>query len=93
MGNTITKETIIVSYTTSVFTQGAGWRSVDVVARAEKTSPKKCRIIEVLDVDGNGTCGYASRTGANRQKYSVDSVVRKEEGKNKIISKLTVEKD
>jgi len=78
-----------VKYTSSVFTP-AGWRSETVTAIAEKISEKRCEIVEVLDVGGNGSLGYASRTGANRQKYSVGGVAKREVGKIKNLSTLTI---
>ena len=82
-------ETIEISYTTSVHTP-AGWRSETVTARAEKISEKRARITKVIDVGGNGATGYASRTGANRQKYSVGGVATREQGKIKIIGACTI---
>ena len=82
-------DTIKVQYNTSVFV-AAGWRSETVTALAKKISEKRCEIVEVHDVGGHGDTGYASRTGANRQKYNVGSVAKREVGTIKIISKLTV---
>lgn len=83
------KDTIKIKYDTSVFTP-AGWRSVTVTANAEKTSPKRCVIVDVIDIDGNGNVGYASRTGANRQKYNVSYAASNEIGKKKNISSIEV---
>lgn len=67
-----------VEYKTSCITN-AGFRSVDVIAIVEK-------IIDIIDVDGNGNSGYASK----RQNYSVASVCRNEIGKVKNLSSVTV---
>lgn len=77
-----------VVYETAVCTP-AGWRSETVTALAEKISEKRVRITEVLDVGGNGDGGFASRTGANRQRYSVTGVAGREAGKVKNIGSLS----
>lgn len=77
---------IKIIYNSSVFVN-AGWRSIQVTAIAEKISEKRAKVLEVIDVDGNGNSGYASRTGANRQKYSVASVAKRELDNIKILSK------
>ena len=81
--------TIKIQYTASVLVQ-AGWRSLEITAIAEKISEKRCKVVQVIDVDGEGLTGYASRTGANRQKYNVGYIANREIGSVKIISKLTV---
>lgn len=75
-----------VKYQTSVFVQ-AGWRSADVTALAETISAKRAKVLEVLDINGDGNTGYSSLTGANRQKYSVSAIAARETGKIKILSK------
>ena len=85
-------DTIKIQYTASVLVN-AGWRSLEITAIAEKISEKRCKVTEVIDVDGEGVAGYASRTGANRQKYNVGSIAQREIGSVKIISKLTVIED
>lgn len=82
----IIMNTVTIKYDTSVLVD-AGWRSVTVTAQAEKISEKRAKVISVIDVDGEGNTGYASRTGANRQKYNVGYVAKKETGKVKILSK------
>lgn len=77
-----------VVYETAVCTP-AGWRSETVTALAEKISEKRVRVAQVLDIGGNGDSGYASRTGANRQRYSVGGVAAREVGKVKNISALS----
>ena len=83
------QQLIKVRYNTSVMV-AAGWRSETVTAMAKKISDKRCEVVEVLDVGGNGVTGYASRTGASRQKYCVGSIAKRECGALKIISKLKV---
>lgn len=80
---------IIVSYKTSAFCQ-CGWRSVIATAKVEKISDKRLRILEIVDVDGNGNSGYASRTGAKRQSYSVSSIAHRESGKIKNLSSVKI---
>jgi hypothetical protein len=81
---------LVVKYDTAVFTP-AGWRSEIVTAVVELISEKRARVVEVLDVGGNGRTGYGSRTGAKRQAYHVGGVAKREEGKIKILSKVQIE--
>ena len=83
---------ITITYTTSVYTP-AGWRSETVTALAKPLTPKRVRVVEVTDVGGNGSTGYASRTGAARQKYNVGGVAQREIGKIKILSACTIVPD
>ena len=78
-----------IKYKTSVFTP-AGWRSEVVTAQAEEISPKRLRVINVLDIGGNGSSGYASRTGAKRQQYNVGGVAAREIDAVKLTSKVEV---
>jgi len=78
-----------IRYTTSVFTP-AGWRSETVTAQAEAISPKRLRVVSVLDVGGNGTTGYGSRTGAKRQTYHVGGIALREVGSVKLLNKVEV---
>lgn len=80
---------MIIKYKTSVFTP-AGWRSETVTARVELLSPKRGKVIDVIDVGGNGSTGYASRTGAKRQSYNVGGVAQREMGAIKILSKVEI---
>jgi hypothetical protein len=86
---TLTKTTKTVSYTISVKCD-AGWRSESCTAIVEPISDKRCRVVDVIDVGGNGTTGYASRTGANRQKYSVSYFASNEIGKTKNFSSVSI---
>jgi hypothetical protein len=78
-----------ISYSSSVKTP-AGWRSVTVTAEAEAISEKRVKVMKVLDIDGEGNSGFASRTGANRQKYNLGYFAQAEAGKTKNVSSVTV---
>ena len=80
---------MIIKYSTAVFTP-AGWRSETVTARVELLSPKRGKVVDVIDVGGNGSTGYASRTGAKRQAYNVGGVAQREMGAIKILSKVEI---
>lgn len=80
---------MIIQYNTSVFTP-AGWRSESVTARVEPITAARARVVEVLDIGGNGNSGYASRTGAKRQAYNVGGVAKREIGAVKLVSKATI---
>lgn len=78
---------MIIKYYTSVLVN-AGWRSIYIIAEVElNKSGKKGMVTKIIDVDGDGNSGYTSRTGANRQKYNIDYIVRREIGSIKLISK------
>ena len=81
---------IVIKYNTAVFTP-AGWRPEEVTAVAEKLSDKRARVIKVLDVGGNGATGYASRTGAKRQRYDVGYFASLQVGAIKLLNFVTVE--
>ena len=78
-----------IKYNTAVFTP-AGWRSEVVTAQAEAISPKRLRVTQVLDIGGNGSTGYGSRTGAKRQAYNVGGVALREIGAVKLLGKVEV---
>ncbi len=80
---------ITIKYNSAVFTP-AGWRSEVITAQAEAISPKRLRVVSVLDVGGNGATGYGSRTGAKRQAYNVGGVALREVGAVKLTSKVEV---
>ena len=67
----------------------AGFRSVTITANAEKISDKRVKILEVVDIDGDGV-GYNSRTGANRQKYNGHYTAQLEAGKINNLSSCEV---
>ena len=78
-----------IKYGSSVKTL-AGWRSVTVLAEAESLSEKRVKVLKVLDIDGEGNSGFASRTGANRQQYNLGYFAGAEAGKTKNISSIEV---
>jgi len=80
---------ITIKYRTAVFTP-AGWRPEEVTAVAEYLSTKRARIIEILDVGGNGSKGYGSRTGAKRQAYNVGGIAKREIGMIKNLSSVQI---
>jgi hypothetical protein len=43
-----------------------------------------------MDIGGNGSTGYASRTGAKRQQYSVSGIAKREVGAVKLLCKVEV---
>ena len=82
--------TVIIKYNSAVLVN-AGWRSIEITAKAELSKTgKKAQVVEVLDIDGEGVTGYASRTGAKRQTYHVGGIAMRELGATKIISKCEV---
>ncbi len=78
---------MIVQYYASVLTS-AGWRPELITARAESITEKRCKVVSVIDIGGNGATGYASRTGAKRQTYCLHRVAAREVGAVKLVSKL-----
>ena len=76
-----------IKYSTAVFTP-AGWRSEVVTAQAEEISPKRLRVVSVIDIGGNGASGWHSRTGAKRQTYNVGGVAAREIDAVKLTSKV-----
>ena len=81
---------MIIKYTSSVKT-AAGWRSELITARAEKLTDKRLQVVEVIDIGGNGSTGYASRTGANRQQYNVGYFASQQIGAVKLTNFVKVE--
>jgi hypothetical protein len=81
---------MIITYNSSVKTP-AGWRSVTVTAEAQEVSDKRVRVIKVSDIDGEGSSGFASRTGANRQKYNLGFFADAEAGKMKNKSSVKIQ--
>ncbi len=76
-----------IEYKTSVLTP-AGHRTVYIVALAERVSEKRCKVTQVLTIDGEEPQRHMSRTGANRQVYNGEYVAEREPGKVKNISTL-----
>jgi len=81
---------MIITYSSSVKTP-AGWRSVTVTADAQEVSEKRVKVIKVTDIDGEGNSGFASRTGANRQKYNLGFFADAEAGKLKNKSSVKIQ--
>ena len=81
--------TITIQYDTSVYVP-AGWRSIEITAKAEQTSQKMASVIEVLAIDGEEPRGYTSRTGAKRQTYHASGIAKREIGKRKRLSSCRV---
>jgi hypothetical protein len=80
---------MIIKYDSAVKTN-AGWRSVTITAKADKISEKRVTITEIVDIDGNGASGYASRTGAKRQQYNVGYFAKQQVGLTKNLSACEV---
>lgn len=81
---------MIIKYNSSVLVD-AGWRSIYIIAEVDlNKSGKKGTVTKVIDVDGDGNSGYTSRTGAKRQKYNIDYIVKREIDTIKLISKCEV---
>jgi len=76
---------MIIMYTASVYT-AAGWRSVDVTARAEQISAGMARVTEVIAINGETPCGSMSRTGARRQEFWGTGLAQREVGSRKRLS-------
>ena len=83
---------MVITYNSSVKTQ-AGWRSVTITAEAEAISEKRVKVVKVLDIDGDGNSGFASRTGANRQKYNLGYFAGAQAGLTKNKSAIQVKKE
>lgn len=81
--------TITIKYNASVFT-AAGWRGVEIEAKAEQTSPKMATVTEVVSIDGDDPTGYTSRTGAKRQTYNAAGIAQREVGTKKRLSSCEI---
>lgn len=80
---------IKIRYKSSVKTP-AGWRSVQIVAAAERVSDAMAQVKEVLLIDGE-TPGYQqSRTGAKRQQFNGRYFAGQQIGTKKRISSCEV---
>jgi hypothetical protein len=66
---TATNEIVKIKYQSSVKTP-AGWRSVQIVAAAERVSDAMAQVKEVLLIDGETPNYQQSRTGAKRQEFN-----------------------
>ena len=76
-----------IEYKTAALTP-AGFRPVYVIALAEKISAKRCRVTEILEIDGETPKYGMSRTGANRQRYNGLYIAEAEVGKKKNLGAL-----
>ena len=76
-----------IEYKTSVLVE-AGWRSVSILALADKLSDKRVKVLNVLTIDNQPVGGCHSITGTNRQTFSSDKTAKNEIGKTKNISSL-----
>jgi hypothetical protein len=83
------EKVINIEYSGSVNTP-AGWRSVSYKGMAERISEKRCRVIEITEIDGESVKYNMSRTGAKRQQYNGVYFADAEKGKIKNISSLHV---
>lgn len=81
---------MLIRYSASVFTP-AGWRGVQVQARAERLSSGTVRVLEVLAIDGQTPHYGQSRTGARRQTYNGAGVALREVGSRKRLSSCIIE--
>lgn len=82
---TTTTATITIKYTSSVKVE-AGWRDVQILARAEKTSEKMAVVREVIEIDGETPRYGQSRTGAKRQSFNGKWWVAQQIGAKKRLS-------
>ena len=64
----------------------AGWRSVTVIAVAEKISAAMVQVKEILTIDGEKPSYGQSRTGAKRQEFNGMYWANAETGKKKRLS-------
>lgn len=78
-----------IKYNGSVLTQ-AGFRSVEFTAKAEKISEKRCKIIEILEIDGDSVTNNMSRTGSKRQSFYGTWAADRQIGKIKNLSACEV---
>ena len=76
---------IKIRYQSSVKTP-AGWRSVQIVADAERISDAMAQVKEVLLIDGETPAYGQSRTGAKRQQFNGRYFASQQIGTKKRIS-------
>lgn len=79
-----------IAYTSSVQIAAGGWRSVRIVATADRLSPGMARVLAVETIDGDEPTRGMSRTGARRQEYDGRWVARREVGARKRLSACEV---
>ena len=81
--------TVTIQYTSSVKVE-AGWRDVQVKARAEKISAGMAVVREVVEIDGEAPAYSQSRTGAKRQSFNGKYWAAQQVGAKKRLSSCTV---
>ena len=90
MKNSTNSNQIEITYNSAVLVN-AGWRSVEISAKAELSkSGKMAKVLKVTAIDGGEPKGYISLTGAKRQSFNANSIALREVGKNKRISACKV---
>jgi len=77
--------TITIKYTSSVKVL-AGWRDVQILARAEKTSEKMAVVSEVIEIDGEAPRYGQSRSGSMSQAFNGKAWAAKQIGAKKRLS-------
>ena len=65
----MTASIITIKYSSSVKVE-AGWREVQIKARAEQVSAGMAVVREVVEIDGEAPAYGQSRTGAKRQSFN-----------------------
>lgn len=85
----MTTTTLTITYTTSVQVD-AGWRSINITAKAEQISKGMAKVVEVTAIDGEAPRYGMSRTGANRQRFNGNYIAQREVGAKKRLSACQV---
>jgi hypothetical protein len=80
---------LTIKYRSSVYV-AAGWRSIAIMAEADRISPKMAQVTKIISIDGEAPDYGMSRTGARRQEYNGHSVAQREIGARKRISTCTI---
>lgn len=77
--------TVTIQYTSSVKVE-AGWRDVQIKARAENISAGMAVVREVIEIDGETPAYGQTRTGAKRQSFNGKAWAAKQIGAKKRLS-------
>lgn len=80
---------ITIEYSGSVLAK-CGFRSVTFKALAEKISEKRCKVLNIIEIDGEEVKNNMSRTGAKRQQFYGVGAAAREEGKTKNLSSCVI---
>jgi len=80
---------MLIKYKSSVLTS-AGFRGVEMLAKAKRVSEKRIKVIEVLEIDNESIRANMSRTGAKRQSFYGVGAASREEGKIKNLSACVI---